>query len=152
MNDGMITIDVTDKPVLEALAKLSARAINMRPALLEIGEVMVKSTKERFVTTLSPEGKPWARNSPVTLARFGGAKRPLTGETGALGHSINYQLEGVTGVRIGSPLVYAAMQQFGGAKSKYPQLWGDIPARPFLGVSEGDSATIVEIVQSYLAG
>ena len=27
---------------------------------------------------------------------------------------------------------YAAMMQFGGQKSEFPQLWGDIPARPYL--------------------
>jgi phage virion morphogenesis protein len=146
----MITVEVDDKPVLEVLTKLAARVSNMRPAFLEIGEDLVKSTKRRFETTSAPDGTPWAQNSLVTLARFGGPKRPLTGESKALKSTINYQLDGATGVRIGSPMVYAAMQQFGGTKAKYPQLWGDIPARPFLGLSAADSDNIVRIVESYL--
>ena len=46
---------------------------------------------------------------------------------------------------------YAAMQQFGGIKSEFPHLWGDIPARPFLGVSESDAEEILAIVHDYLA-
>ncbi|WP_432724193.1 phage virion morphogenesis protein [Jeongeupia wiesaeckerbachi] len=33
---------------------------------------------------------------------------------------------------VGSNKVYAAMQQFGGDKADFPNLWGDVPARPFL--------------------
>jgi phage gpG-like protein len=42
------------------------------------------------------------------------------------------------------------MQQFGGTKAKFPNLWGDIPARPFLGVSESDAVMIVDTVSDYL--
>jgi len=80
----------------------------------------------------------------------GAAKKPLTGETEKLGHTINYQLDGNSSVRIGSPMVYAAMQQFGGTKAQWPHLWGDIPARPFLGVSDADKTNILDIIGSYL--
>lgn len=80
----------------------------------------------------------------------GAAKKPLTGKTGTLGHTINFQLDGNSGVRIGSPLPYAAMQQFGGTKAQWPHLWGDIPARPFLGVSAADKTNILDIIGSYL--
>jgi phage gpG-like protein len=36
---------------------------------------------------------------------------------------------------VGSTMKYAAMQQFGGKKSQFPHLWGDIPARPFLPIT-----------------
>ena len=89
-----------------------------------------------------------------TLSKSGqarsAAKKPLTGETRALQTTINYQLQGAHGVSIGSPMVYAAMQQFGGTKSQFPQLWGDIPARPFLGVSATDKTNILDILGSYL--
>ncbi len=42
------------------------------------------------------------------------------------------------------------MQQFGGNKSKFPNLWGDIPARPFLGISDADEKMIVSTVNEYL--
>ncbi len=167
----MITIEVNDTQVLAVLAKLGRRCSNLKPAMKEIGEDMVESTKRRFATATSPDGTPWAANSEVTIARYLGqfsgshkkdgslskrgaarsaAKNPLTGETKTLQSTINYQLEGNSAVHIGSPKVYAAMQQFGGTKAQWPHLWGDIPARPFLGVSDLDKANILDIVGSYL--
>jgi phage gpG-like protein len=81
----------------------------------------------------------------------GAVKKPLTGKMKALQDGINYQLLGSTGVSIGSPMPYAAMQQFGGTKSQFPHLWGDIPARPFLGMSDADKTNILDIIGSYLA-
>ena len=167
----MITIQVNDREVLDVIAQLAARVTDMRPAMREIGKNLVESTKQRFVTATGPDGAAWAANSPATIGLYvaavsgsfkkdgqlskkgairKAAKNPLTGESRALQTEINYQLAGNTGVSIGSPMPYAAMQQFGGKKSAYPHLWGDIPARPFLGVSKEDAANIVEIVSSYL--
>lgn len=167
----MITIQVNDREVMDTLNQLVSRAQNLRPAFAEIGEDLLETTKRRFATATDPDGKSWAANSPVTVDRYlgifkssykkdgslsnagaarAGNKKPLTGETRALQTTINYQLEGTTGVSIGSPMVYAAMQQFGGTKSQFPNLWGDIPARPFLGVSTSDRANILDILGSYL--
>ena len=76
-------------------------------------------------------------------------KRPLAGETGALATQIHYQVIGNT-LEIGASMVYAAMQQFGGKKADFPNLGGDIPARPFLGLSAGDIAGIEKTVLDYL--
>lgn len=170
----MITIKVTDRRVLDALSELGRRVQNPGPALKEIGESIVESTKRRFAPATSPEGVAWAPNSllttvPFYLAAKGGAykkdgslskrgvalsgfKKPLTGETKELGTSINYQLNGSSSVRIGSRLPYAAMQQFGGTTSPRSMIPGKIiPARPFLGLSEADKTNIVDIVHRYLA-
>jgi len=42
------------------------------------------------------------------------------------------------------------MQQFGGTKSEFPWLWGDIPARPYLGISDADEIEVLEIINEYL--
>lgn len=168
----MITVKIIDRQVLETLSRITGRVQNLRPAFLEIGEDLTESTKRRFATATSPNGTPWAANSPVTVARYlgyfsssfkkdgslskagaarGGSKKPLTGETKTLGRTINYQLIGSTGVSIGSPADQAAMMQFGGTKSQFPHLWGDIPARPFLGISSADRQNILDIVKTYLA-
>jgi phage virion morphogenesis protein len=167
----MITIQVDDKQVLDMLAELSRRMANLQPAMKEIGEDIVASTKRRFASSTSPDGTPWASNSQVTVERYLGvfagshkkdgtlskrgaarsaAKKPLIGETKTLGLTINYQLSGTSAVHIGSPKVYAAMHQFGGTKTQFPHLWGDIPARPFLGLSAPDKANILDILGTYL--
>jgi phage virion morphogenesis protein len=121
---------------------------NLRPLMLEIGEDVTESTKQRFVTTTSPDGDQWAKNSDVTLAHKSGS-RPLT-DGGDLAASIHYSLLGNDGVEIGTGADQAAMMQFGGTKSEFPHLWGDIPARPFLGLSDQDKQNILDLTLHYL--
>lgn len=161
------------RQVILMLDQLVQRMDDMSPALAEIGEDLVESIKGRFATAKAPDGTPWAPNSQVTLDAYLGlfkgshkkdgslskkgqaraaSKKPGTGETKALQSTINYQLEGQHTVSVGSPMVYAAMFNFGGTRDAFPHLWGDIPAREFLGFSDADRANIVDIVQSYLTG
>jgi phage gpG-like protein len=42
------------------------------------------------------------------------------------------------------------MQQFGGTKAEFPNLWGDIPPRPFLGLSIEDEIMIRQTLESWL--
>jgi len=51
----------------------------------------------------------------------------------------------------------AATQQFGAAKGAFgrtkfngPIPWGNIPARPFLGISEEDESNLVDMLREYL--
>lgn len=79
-------------------------------------------------------------------------KKPLTGETGKLMDQIGYDVFGFDTLQIYSTMEYSAMQQFGGEKSEFPWLWGDIPARPFLGISEDDKNNISSIINHHLLG
>ncbi|BBL70336.1 phage virion morphogenesis protein [Methylogaea oryzae] len=173
----MISIEIDNRQVQEALRELERRATNMAPALKQIGEALADSTKRRFETTTAPDGTPWEANRPTTLARKKGT-RPLTGETGNLMDTIDWQLIGDDAVEIGSPMEYAATQQFGakmgefgrysqigrvrkhglgtfqgsaGTQKGFPIPWGNIPARPFLGISDADEREVLEIVQTYLS-
>lgn len=167
----MIEVKIDDARVVAALDRLSASAANPRPALLAIGESLVESTKKRFETSTAPDGTRWKPNSQATYlgmvnafgkSHFGktgrlnakgatraAGKKPLIGETRMLSTQIHYELTG-DGLRWGSPMVYAAMQNYGGKKSQFPHLWGDIPARQFLGVSDSDADMIERTVSEYL--
>jgi phage virion morphogenesis protein len=145
----MIEVQFDDREIREALQRLSNATANLTPALQEIGEVLMESTKDRFGSLTGPSGERWPANSPVTLQNKPG-NRPLTGETGALMDTIHWQLLSNNAVAIGSPMEYAAMQQFGGTKAEFPWLWGDIPARSFLGISDADKADILDIIQRHL--
>lgn len=164
-------IELTNRSGLDYLQGMLDRAKDFSPVLAEIGEDMAESTKRRFATTTAPDGTAWAPNSAATLARYSdlfarkkdgsltkkaqakiAGKKPLTGETRSLVTTINYQVLGGNEVGIGSPMVYASMQQYGGNKSDFPNLWGNIPARPFLGASEADKTNIADLVRSYMLG
>ncbi|MCL7420843.1 MAG: phage virion morphogenesis protein [Methylobacter sp.] len=146
----MIEIEFNDRDVLTALQNLQHTSGNLRPALAEIGEALTESTKQRFSAQAGPNGQRWPANSQVTIERKG-RDQPLIGETGSLMDAIHYNLIGDDTLEIGSPMEYAAMQQFGGTKGEFPHLWGNIPERPFLGVSENDKNEILSIISHYLA-
>lgn len=42
------------------------------------------------------------------------------------------------------------MMQFGGTKAQFPHLWGDIPARPYIGFSEDDKQNTLDLASDYL--
>jgi phage virion morphogenesis protein len=145
----MIQERVDNRRVLEALNGLIRRAQNMRPALQDLGEYFIESTKGRFASKTAPDGSTWKGNSDQTIARKGNDDA-LIGESRRLSNEIHYRATD-TSLEWGSSLVYAGMQQNGGLKSAYPHLWGDIPARPFLGLSSEDEAGALEILQEHLA-
>jgi phage gpG-like protein len=75
-------------------------------------------------------------------------KRPLIDE-GTLMQQIEGRITG-NSLDIFSSMEYAAMQQFGGTKNEFPFLWGDIPARPFLGISNDDEKAILSIIEDHI--
>lgn len=166
-----ITIEFNDAAVLGRLRALAAAAseARMRTVFREIGEDLAESTKRRFETSTGPDGRAWAPLKTGTvlaaLSRLSGAfsrrtgklsakgakalarRKPLV-DTGTLLDTIHYQLVS-NGVEIGTNRFFgewaggAAVHQFG-------SLNGHIPARPFLGLSATDTATVLEILQRHL--
>lgn len=153
--------------------RLADAALDQRPLMQDLGEFLSETTKRRFDTSTAPDGSRWAPNSRTTYERFldqykgsfsksgrisaGGAgrasgKKPLVGETRSLATTINYRA-GSDFVEIGSPMIYAGVQQFGAKARSFTggkAPWGDIPARPFLGLSDTDNAGIVEAIRGFL--
>ena len=152
-------VEVRSDAVHAALRRVTEAAVDLDPVLRSIGEDLAVMIKRTFETSSDPEGVPWARNSEATLmallnrssgswrkkdgkisakgTRLMMGKKPLIGEsTGikALSSTIFYQV-GDGALVVASPREYAAMQQFGGKKSQFPHLWGDIPPRPFFPIT-----------------
>lgn len=150
-----VSIENNSQQVLDVLARLSDRLTEPELLLELMGKPLVASSKQRFRDTVAPDGRKWLPNSRTTLALyFGGkgglSKKPLTGKTRQLQSTLTYQVWG-NQLLVGSPLPYAAMQQLGGTTASGSMIPGKrIPARPFLGVSESDEETILDIVAKYL--
>lgn len=155
----MFEFEIDNRKVLAALQELHQRTGNVGPALRAIGEDMVESTKQRFATKTGPNGAQWANNSDVTISapkklpmggyEIKGRNDPLI-DHHTLSDSIDHQLFGNNELLIGSPMEHAAMMQFGGTRSEFPNLWGDIPARPFLGISDDDESMILNTIRRHL--
>ncbi|MCW5223512.1 phage virion morphogenesis protein [Verminephrobacter aporrectodeae subsp. tuberculatae] len=144
----MIVITISTAALERALTHLEWAGRNLTTAFKDIGETLINSTRDRFEESRGPDGARWAENRPVTLARKKGAK-PLIGETRLLATEIHYDA-GRTHVVVGSSKEYAAMQQFGGQKSAFGHLWGDIPARPFVGLSKADEEEVLDTIVRHL--
>jgi phage virion morphogenesis protein len=154
-----ITIQIDDAALRASLSKLAAAVGDPSPALAEIGEHLLRTTRARFGQgeKRAPDGTPWARNTDVTIARKG-RDNPLY-QSGMLQGQMRWQLaDGARAVEVGSNRIYAAVQQFGQPKGASgttkrggPIPWGNIPLRPFLGVSADDREAIGDILSDYLS-
>lgn len=140
----MLELKINDAEIAAALGQAIATLGDLTQEMEAIGEILLDSTKQRFVTGQAPDGTPWAANSPATLAKKKGSM-PLIGETGALAASFKTEVTS-NSVQVSTDKVQARMLQFGGAKEQFPHLWGDIPSRPFLGVSEEDRQNILDTI------
>lgn len=148
----MFSVDLESDQITAGLTRLQAAMGDMTPAMNEIGAYLRDSTEDRFATTMSPAGVEWAARSPVTLARYleqGASFGGVLHKTGEMGGNIKHEY-GSDYAEVGSNSVQAAMMQFGGTKAAYPNLWGDIPARPFLGISDEDETNVLAIMEEYL--
>jgi phage virion morphogenesis protein len=134
------SIRVEESQVKAALSTLQGNLSDLTPAMKGIGQVLVTETDLAFRAQADPWGNAWAKLSEVTLQRRrkgkGKGSNKILRDTGRLANSINYRADAAS-VSVGTNVVYAAMHQFGGTKSQWPHLWGDIPARPFLPVRNG---------------
>jgi phage gpG-like protein len=78
-------------------------------------------------------------------------KKPLIGESRSLMSTIHYRAN-ADSVEVGSPMEYAAVQQFGAKAHQFGRSpWGDIQARPFIGLSNEDRRSIMDIISGYLS-
>ncbi|MDG4475430.1 phage virion morphogenesis protein [Thiovibrio frasassiensis] len=164
---------IDDSQIVRALDRRHAKAGRLAPAFKNIGEVVLRSTQDRFGSQTDPDGRPWQKLKASTIA-----SKSLRGHSGKiligrryLVDSIRYQASDA-GVRIGTNRIYGAIHQFGGKtkphvikpKNKKALAWpggrhparavnhpgSDIPARPFLGLSRQDRDRVLEVVSDHL--
>ena len=145
-----LSITLDDAALVRQLGQLIGALTHPEPALRSIGEELQRTTQERFDQgqKQAPDGTPWARNRPVTIA-LKGRDNPLY-QRGNLQNTIRYQLRGATGVEVGTNLIYGAAHQFGMPKGYAgrtrrgaPIPWGNVPARPYLGLSADDLTALI---------
>ena len=152
-----IKIELDDKRAQNALARLIRFGTDMSPMMRDIGEKLLKTTRDRFVDQKAPYGTPWLQLKPATIAKKRKNKDKILTERGYLSRLLTYQ-EGRDHVIIGSTRVYASTHQFGALRGAFgttkrgqPIPWGYIPPRPFLGVSDIDQQSIKDIVLDHIA-
>lgn len=167
----MITVDFDAASITQALGELSRRVSpsGLREPLTAIGEFLAETTRQRFATSMAPDGRRWAPNAASTYLRLlekkGGrkkdgrisasaikmviSKKPLVA-SGQLAGSIRYQvLPGGAGVEVGTNR-FASAWEGGAAVHQFGSRDGRIPARPFLGLSPADETGVLAILNRHL--
>lgn len=163
-----INIEVDDRNVKAALNRLIRAGEDMSPAMLAVSEHLKDAALESFDRQRAPDGTLWAPLKESTRRQRGrggfGEAGPILQRRGNLLRSIVSD-HGRDFAEAGTNLVYAAVQHFGAEKGEFggartglpgrsffqPIPWGDIPARPFLGVSDDDERQIGEIILDHVA-
>ncbi|MDR0701312.1 MAG: phage virion morphogenesis protein [Azoarcus sp.] len=172
----LISISITSDPLQNALARLwrALEPPGLRIALVQIGERLAESTRQRFITGTAPDGSRWTPNAEATYLRYLDApdrgkntrkddrlnargarqaanKRPLI-DTGNLMESIGWQIVGdglYIGTNWGDFDEGAAVHQFGSTRAGRGHNTV-IPARPFLGLSAADETTVLDIIERHV--
>ena len=65
-----VTISSNAIEVVAKFARMAAGIENPAPLLLSVGEHLVESTKQRYVTSTAPDGTAWAALAPSTLEQY----------------------------------------------------------------------------------
>ncbi len=167
-----ISLRVDADRVVELVEGIQERITDTTPVMRLIGEIVRESVMSNFESGRSPQGMNW---KPSRRAAKEGGMTLI--DSAILRNSINYKA-GPDRVTVGTPVEYAATHQFGAAAGSFGTVaarvkahvrklrsgkqyqvkahvrrqrlpWGDIPARPFLGVREEDWPEIRESILDY---
>ncbi|BBP71880.1 hypothetical protein PHLH6_38840 [Pseudomonas sp. Seg1] len=134
----MLTIEINQQSLQQTLSEIESAVGDLNPLMQTIATELASQTEENF----EHEGRPrWPELSDVTTenrAKHGHWPGQILQVSAAgLAASITTHTK-ASSAMVGSNKPYAAMMQFGGDQADFPQLWGDIPARPYLPMdSEG---------------
>jgi phage virion morphogenesis protein len=132
--------------------------LNFKAMHEQIGETLTSSARERFSSQSGPDGRPWQKSRRAAVE--GG--ETLT-DNAILKNSITFKAR-VEGVAVGTNVKYAPIHQHGGVitakRAKYLRFrvgksWArkksvKMPARPFIGISEGDMGEIRDVVNRHI--
>ncbi|PBJ94739.1 phage virion morphogenesis protein [Pseudomonas plecoglossicida] len=130
----MITLELDHQRVQEVLRRVEWAVGDLAPLMRGIAADFASITEENFEAEAQGDD-PWQTLSEVTTSRRE-ANSTWPGQmlqvgAGGLAASVTTQATDSSAL-VGSNKVYAAMMHFGGSQEEFPNLWGDIPARPYL--------------------
>jgi phage virion morphogenesis protein len=129
--------------------------------MADMAQYLYNAARDNFANERSPDGIAWAPRSPATLEAYRRQGSPwgriLQKEGGLFDSLATESGRDFASVFVNRP--YGAVHQFGAAKGAFgktkrgaPIPWGNIPARPFLGVGEKQEEDIKAIVEEWFTG
>jgi phage virion morphogenesis protein len=148
MSDKPIEIKIDNKDVDRKLLELAQKSENLRPLMKNIAGIFASATEDNFKN----EGRPdkWTELSEATKKQRTKKKKwpgQILQVSGQLASSISTQYDDESAI-IGSNLDYAAIHQLGGQAGKNKKI--EIPARPYLKLTDEDLNEILDATESFL--
>ncbi len=167
-----LTITVDDAEVQAAIDRLAAAGADLSEPMKDVAKYLLRSTMARFASQAAPDGSPWAPISAAWAkrkAKLGGGREILVFRgylSGRAGGNLSATSD-ANSAQVGTNLPYGAIHQFGfdgtilrrlaptarrrDAKPHPPSSPGAgfMPARPWLGLSDRDRDTLVEIFTDF---
>lgn len=144
---------------LEALVEAFG---DTQPLMEHLGGVLETQVDERFDSQQGPDGERW---SPSARVKSGGGSKTLT-DRAIMRNSI-HSIANRTSVEVGTNIKYAGVHQGGatiraktskGLRFQLPGGLGwrrvmevEIPARPFLGLSQDNTSEILDEIDAFFA-
>lgn len=115
MSGVRVEVTVDDRELRAGLTELLARGRDLGAAFKSIGEMMLRSTDNRFRDQVDPEGAPWLPIDPAwrDQKRRRGHIQKILQMRGRLRGSITYK-DSNDRIAVGTNVVYAAIHQLGG--------------------------------------
>ncbi|OXS19858.1 phage virion morphogenesis protein [Pseudomonas fluorescens] len=128
----MITVELDHERLQAALRRVEWAVGDVAPLMRGIAAELVSQTEENFAEEGRPDWKDLSDTTTERRAKSGNwPGQILQISSAGLAASVTSHADDSSAL-VGSNKPYAAMMHFGGSKSAFPHLWGDIPGRPFL--------------------
>ncbi len=149
----MFSLELHDEELRAALDRLETGLSDMSEVMNDIGEPWAESHQQRIEKSMgAPDGTAWAAKSPFTRSKD---PRPLynTGDMVSRIHHIygpDFVSVVATGLQVRTLHFGAAKGAFGQTKTGLPIPFGDIPARPFMGLSPTNQSDIADALSEWI--
>lgn len=143
----MIEIKIDDSVFRKNIEELINRAIDRRPLMRNIAGIMHHAVEENFAKEGRPKWTPLSQETIQARQKKGYWPGRILQMRGELAASISQAYSNDEAV-VGTNKVYAGIHQFGGKAGRGHR--ANIPARPFLKLTEQDLNDIKEAVIEYL--
>lgn len=158
MANSDIRIEFDSEELLAALSGLQARFEDMTPLMSELSGILEDASERAFINEKDPDtGTPWAPLSETTKARRNDPLAKILQDSGSLVGSLSTDHD-ARSATVGFAEKYAGTHHHGAAKGEFgntsrgaPIPWGDIPARPIVGLAESDIQEIEDAVSAYIS-
>lgn len=156
----MTIIKIENSAFESLLFDLKNHLSDLTPAMIDVSAELVAGIDQSFINETDPNtGTPWQQLSETTISartKRGYWPGKKLQQTGRLAASI-VPAYGPAHAQAGTNVIYAGTMNFGASRGEFgatragaPVPFGDIPARPFIGISDETERNVIDVITEYL--